>query len=208
MRAEHLTPYPHRKTALPYLARSTANSTLQDGTYLCPNILRLLGDSVGASAVSVPQGTGTAGTPLSPPQSAPEACSSRGSETRRSVPEGPGPLRSSSHLDERFRGRQGKKASSASVPEGTGASDVLPLVLPALWGGWVDHPSQVRVEESYCLGVCVAWGRQPCPGQKAWAHSTPHSRLPLVGCDGVQHQCWDQRRVPPPHQKIWRLHAL
>ena len=86
--------------------------------------------------MSVPKDTGTADTPPEPSSIgtcdliAPGLGSSE-VRTKRS-----GPLRSSSHSDERFRGRQGEKTSSASVPEGTVASGVLPLPL-ALWGvGW------------------------------------------------------------------------
>eukprot|EP00965_Chrysotila_dentata_P195517 6177038-Pleurochrysis_carterae.AAC.2 len=47
--------------------------------------------------------------PLSPPQLASRACSSRGSETRRSVPEGPGPFAPSPVRTRDFEGGRGRR---------------------------------------------------------------------------------------------------
>eukprot|EP00965_Chrysotila_dentata_P076660 2530867-Pleurochrysis_carterae.AAC.2 len=47
--------------------------------------------------------------PLSPPQSAPGACSYRGSKTRRSVPEGPGPFAPPSIRTRGFEGGRGRR---------------------------------------------------------------------------------------------------
>ena len=82
--------------------------------------------------MSVPKDTGTADTPPEPSSIgtcdliAPGLGSSE-VRTKRS-----GPLRSSSHSGERFRGRQGEKTSSASIQECTVASGVLPLPLALL----------------------------------------------------------------------------
>eukprot|EP00965_Chrysotila_dentata_P085956 2836320-Pleurochrysis_carterae.AAC.2 len=98
MRAGHWTPHLHRRTALPCPTLLTAMllKLLLSPPALFAPALEVVGHERitqwEASAVSVPEGTGTADTPSEPSQSVPEACSSRVSETQRSVPEGPDPF--------------------------------------------------------------------------------------------------------------------
>eukprot|EP00965_Chrysotila_dentata_P084462 2789000-Pleurochrysis_carterae.AAC.2 len=146
VRAGHLTPYPYNRTALPSRTPRRAKFaklplskplSLPAGPEPAPVVVvHERSTQLGASAVSVPKGTGTAGTSSEPSSIGSCGLLVSGLENSEVLARRSGPLCSSSRSDERFRGRQGDEASSASVPEGTVASDVLPLQLALVEVGW------------------------------------------------------------------------
>eukprot|EP00965_Chrysotila_dentata_P005665 186501-Pleurochrysis_carterae.AAC.1 len=99
MRAEHLTPYLHRRTALPCPTLRTAKLLKphpSSPALPAPALVVVVHERVtqwGRRPCMYQKVQAQPIPLLSPPQSVPEACSSqRVSETRRSVPDGAGPF--------------------------------------------------------------------------------------------------------------------